>query len=715
MSESSTSGRCAWLVVEGLRAEEKAADFDRQGQSAQAALHHSRAASKFKEAAEICPDADREELEGHAQDITARAVYLESLGGMPPSMPLEDHIGELSISLDLSVAQQPQDEQVPELLARSGVTGASAELCDSGLQLVQALKSQEELQSFIRRILASSWRKVKDDEASAQEFAKFAQDFSAGDDSFQKLRERLRPEPVPLFVWRVWLADPWLMCPSSPRGAAWASALGSLEDVRRASTRPHIAVLGSLQCRCERAGRWTAVLRILDLMQGVFGLRADITALGSCLSACRWTMALQLLGTAGHWNIQLSGIAVNAAVSACSRGHQWLVATSLGSLQSRGVADGDGLTRINSVAKACEHGLHWDRVLSLMTGMGCKMCQPDVFSCSTGVSACSRTEHWEESMDLWRELQLRLVKPNEVAYGAACAASRVGSSEAALKLLAELEQRRLVKNLIMYNIQLSSYADGSNWQEALSLLDQMLKVGPAPNLISLREVAAAAATACCLQSRGLFNRLQRLVDEVFPSLRSPPERSDRKSFSSLVLVNSAIEALELLESHDSLGEGSVMALQGQMWPVLTKLRRLQGTLPAMSFGTGEADLESLRLESFFNLGTSKLLQSSLATLRLARLGQPWLCRARSCAREGHGESTVPWEPKAQVVLAWRAAQLVVEVTDGTGTALQCGSSVLRYGSCHDRWLMPILVEHDRSRHAERRILVALIAEVAKYS
>lgn len=192
MSESSTSGRCAWLVVEGLRAEEKAADFDRQGQSAQAALHHSRAASKFKEAAEICPDADREELEGHAQDITARAVYLESLGGMPPSMPLEDHIGELSISLDLSVAQQPQDEQVPELLARSGVTGASAELCDSGLQLVQALKSQEELQSFIRRILASSWRKVKDDEASAQEFAKFAQDFSAGDDSFQKLRERLR-------------------------------------------------------------------------------------------------------------------------------------------------------------------------------------------------------------------------------------------------------------------------------------------------------------------------------------------------------------------------------------------------------------------------------------------------------------------------------------------------------------------------------------------
>lgn len=124
-------------------------------------------------------------------------------------------------------------------------------------------------------------------------------------------------------------------------------------------------------------------------------------------------------------------------------------------------------------------------------------------------------------------------------------------------------------------------------------------------------------------------------------------------------------------------------------------------------------MESLRLESFFNLGTSKLLHSSLVTLRLARLGLPWLCVARSCAREVHGESTVSWEPKAQVVLAWRAAQLLVEVTDGTEFALQRGNSVLLYGSCHGQWLMPILVEHDRSKHAERRILVALIAEVVK--
>ncbi|CAK9105162.1 unnamed protein product [Durusdinium trenchii] len=196
MASQRPEGRCAWLVVEGLRAEEKAADLDRQGQSAQAALHHARAASKFKEAAEVCPEADREELEGHAQDITARAVYLESLGGMPPSMPLEDHVGELLISLDLSVAQQPQEEQVPELLARSGVNGTSADLCDSGLQMVLALQSQDELQSFIRRLLSTSWRQVKADEASTEEFAKFARDFGTGAGNFQSLTSQLRS---PLF------------------------------------------------------------------------------------------------------------------------------------------------------------------------------------------------------------------------------------------------------------------------------------------------------------------------------------------------------------------------------------------------------------------------------------------------------------------------------------------------------------------------------------
>jgi len=195
-----SAGRCAWLVLEGLRTEERAANLDRSGQSAQAALHHARAASKFKEAAESCPadhEADRNELEGHSADIAARAVYLESLGGMPPTMPLEDHIGELQIGLDLSAAEEPKDEKVAELLARSGVTGDSADLSDEGLQMVLALQSEVELRSFLLRILGKDWRQVKADDASQQELVSFAKGVSGGASaaSFSSLREQLRSFP----------------------------------------------------------------------------------------------------------------------------------------------------------------------------------------------------------------------------------------------------------------------------------------------------------------------------------------------------------------------------------------------------------------------------------------------------------------------------------------------------------------------------------------
>lgn len=58
-------------------------------------------------------------------------------------MPLEDHVGPMELTLDLSVARAPPEAQVSELLARSGVAGGTAELTESGLQLVLALKSQE--------------------------------------------------------------------------------------------------------------------------------------------------------------------------------------------------------------------------------------------------------------------------------------------------------------------------------------------------------------------------------------------------------------------------------------------------------------------------------------------------------------------------------------------------------------------------------------------
>eukprot|EP00438_Fugacium_kawagutii_P035282 Skav234846 [mRNA] locus=scaffold1355:110989:115699:+ [translate_table: standard] len=503
------------------------------------------------------------------------------------------------------------------------------------------------------------------------------------------------------------------MCPVGSRGA-WPTALGTLDALRRAAAEPHIGAVGA------GPSRGGVVLEILDLMAGAVKmwlpafpewsslgghsrLHVDITAVGTCISACRqrWAKALQLLAEVCVRGLQQSGIATNAAITACSHGHRWAAAVQL---------NASGITGINSVAKACEHGLHWDRVLSLMQGMWCQLIRCDVFSCSTSVSACSRTQHWEHAMDVWSEMQVRLVRPNEVAYGAACSASQIGFAET-LELLGEMEQRRLAKNLIICNIQLSSYAARSRWQEAISLLEQMdadhaTQSAPAPNLISLRSVASAAGSAQRgMQSRQLFGRLQALIDELLPFAGS---HAGRKSFSSLVLVNSAIEALELLDSYDELRERSVLALQTPLVPVVSKLLHLQRPNPGGQSGDSQGEA-SQQLGSIFNLGT--FLLPFLQRLHLSP-GSAWLCRARSFSRQGHGHSD---EPKAQELRAWRAARLVIEarkvgVTGGVPLELQHGSAVVRYGGDAAPFeLLPVLVDHDRSRHSERQVLLMLLA------
>lgn len=153
--------RCAWLVSEGLKFEEAAAKLDCGGSSAEACIQHRRAHTKLNEAASLCPPghADKDELQRYADEISLRIVYLESLGSASATLPLEDHIGEISLTMDLSSAEAPI-ESVEELLARSGASGSSSALDESGYKMVAALRSDDEMKIYIKRILAAEGRQM---------------------------------------------------------------------------------------------------------------------------------------------------------------------------------------------------------------------------------------------------------------------------------------------------------------------------------------------------------------------------------------------------------------------------------------------------------------------------------------------------------------------------------------------------------------------------
>lgn len=154
--------KCASLVAEALRIESRAADLDRAGSVAEALLHHRRASIKFLEAAASCPDKhpDKSKLDEHSTDIQLRMVYLESLGASPPTLPLDEHVGGLELTMDLSVARAPA-EDISGLIAQTGASGGASAITEEGYQLVAALKSNDEMKVFIGRILESCGRRIR--------------------------------------------------------------------------------------------------------------------------------------------------------------------------------------------------------------------------------------------------------------------------------------------------------------------------------------------------------------------------------------------------------------------------------------------------------------------------------------------------------------------------------------------------------------------------
>lgn len=160
-------GRCTWLTAEALRFEGVGTEADTRGSTAEALLHYRRAQVKFVEAAALCPEGhpDKLPLQDHAQDVSLRLVYLESLSGAAATIPPEDHIQPLELSrLDIATALEPAGErEISELVAGMGVSGEETELSEQGFLLVAALRSGDEMGKFLRRVLEAGGRGVCND------------------------------------------------------------------------------------------------------------------------------------------------------------------------------------------------------------------------------------------------------------------------------------------------------------------------------------------------------------------------------------------------------------------------------------------------------------------------------------------------------------------------------------------------------------------------
>lgn len=248
-------GRAGWLAAEALRLEAQAKESDRSGRSAEAILAYKRAAAKLAAAAECCPagHADRLAMTEHGQDLTMRAIYLESLGGRVATEPLESLLPEdeglaSRLSLDLS-APAPCDQHVASLVASAGVSGATASLSDEGLQLVAALGSGDEMRAFVRRVLGHEGLELHVGSEPQYEFYTFTEGAAAGSGPLKHLAQ-LQAE----LTTADWVRDPAAEARAEV-DAAEAEKRRAAEEARAAEERARLEQTAAAAAEAAAAAR----------------------------------------------------------------------------------------------------------------------------------------------------------------------------------------------------------------------------------------------------------------------------------------------------------------------------------------------------------------------------------------------------------------------------------------------------------------------------
>eukprot|EP00429_Kryptoperidinium_foliaceum_P055488 CAMPEP_0176092108 /NCGR_PEP_ID=MMETSP0120_2-20121206/46140_1 /TAXON_ID=160619 /ORGANISM="Kryptoperidinium foliaceum, Strain CCMP 1326" /LENGTH=252 /DNA_ID=CAMNT_0017426013 /DNA_START=42 /DNA_END=800 /DNA_ORIENTATION=- len=123
------TARCLELASEASTVEAEAMRLDRLGGLA-AADQYRRAGDLLRLAAADCPmdHPDRSVLESHAREVTTRAEYLEGLQGAAATVPLEEHIHAVTLTLGASAPPAPLARQAWHTTAtdQKKVMGAAA-------------------------------------------------------------------------------------------------------------------------------------------------------------------------------------------------------------------------------------------------------------------------------------------------------------------------------------------------------------------------------------------------------------------------------------------------------------------------------------------------------------------------------------------------------------------------------------------------------------
>lgn len=274
------------------------------------------------------------------------------------------------------------------------------------------------------------------------------------------------------------------------------------------------------------------------------------------------------------------------------------------------------------------------------------------------------------------------LQPNEIMCNAqisACAAR--GQLPQALHLLKEMHQRNIKRSTISFNSAAEACQKSLEWKGALQILNMMMEDHIQPDVVTMSLVTSP------LEVAGKTALLPPLLSSV-PTL----------GFDPADLESQKMTAMEILVEYDILSSFVEHQFHRSEWISLKgRLQHLsspQGAASASEKAAGR--LFDNRLNGYFSLGAHFTYRACNSFFPCSA---GWIDLARANARCDGAWSQ---EASGHGLSAW--IQFRVCPTSSRTATYGYGG----YGSTDGEALLPLVVQHDRSRHSERLALLSVL-------
>jgi len=288
--------------------------------------------------------------------------------------------------------------------------------------------------------------------------------------------------------------------------------------------KPNVFTFGSLMSACARARKADRAIKLLRSMEKSYGVCPNAVVYSSAISACsraaiyeplKHRTALELLSEAEEKGLQMSVVGYNTALGACSNAAEFEAAMVLFErMKSCGIVD---QVSYGTVMAACEKGEQWGQVLKYAHLMRDENIEMDGIAVMSALHACQRKGLAEDAIYYlnmmkqspkqpqqrktagWKREGARgaLKGPDNVAYRLAISAcARGGDWENGITLLDEMKEVTGKADVIAYTAAITGCEYAGEWQHAFSLLETMRRDKVDPNEVTMAAVISACATGC---------------------------------------------------------------------------------------------------------------------------------------------------------------------------------------------------------------------------